>query len=62
MNIKNSNQNSLEELIALVSQIKDTLHDYKHVTEYLPKSLTSQIEGFEEKLMNEYDRRYDSAE
>jgi hypothetical protein len=57
MNIKNSNQNSLEELIALVSQIKDTLHDFSHVTEYLPKSLTSQIEGFEEKLMNEYDSR-----
>jgi hypothetical protein len=59
MNIKNIDQNSLEELMALINQIKKRVNDYSHVTEYLPKTLTKQINDFSEKLNNEYDNRID---
>jgi hypothetical protein len=59
MNIKNIDQNSLEELMSLINQIKKRVNDYGHVNEYLPKSLTKQINDFSEKLNNEYDNRID---
>ncbi len=59
MNIKKINQNSLEELMALINQIKDRINDYGHVNEYLPKTLTKQINDFSKKLDTEFDNRID---
>jgi hypothetical protein len=59
MQLSKIDQNSLEELMALINQIKKRVNDYGHVNQYLPASLLKQINDFSQKLDNEYDNRID---
>jgi hypothetical protein len=57
MNIQNISENSLEELIALINSINDSIHDYRHVSDYLPTSLKKEVKAFEKALQDEYEKR-----
>jgi hypothetical protein len=50
-------QNDLEELNALMTRIIGEIEKYSHVSEYLPKTLVSQLHEFDEKVINELERR-----
>lgn len=50
-------QNDLEELNALMNRILGEIETYSHVSEYLPKTLLSQLQEFDEKVTNELERR-----
>lgn len=55
--MKNINQNSLTELLDLMRRIQSEIDTFRHVSEHLPKSLTKQIDSFQNKLGEEFDRR-----
>ena len=50
-------QNDLEELKALINRMQREIENYSHVSEYLPKSLTKELESFDEKIIHELERR-----
>jgi hypothetical protein len=56
-NINKISENSLYELLSLIEQIEKRIKDYSHVSEYLPKTLTKEIEQFYKILTKEYDNR-----
>jgi hypothetical protein len=55
--MKNIDQNSLEELNALINRIAGEIEKYKHVSEYLPKTLINAINNFDMKIINELESR-----
>jgi hypothetical protein len=57
--LKKISDNELSELMDLMTHVNAKLHDYLHVTDYLPIPLKNQIESFSVKLNNEFDRRED---
>ena len=59
MKIKNISENSLYELLSLIEQIDNRIKQYSHVSQYLPNSLTKEIDEFYKKLTDEYDNRID---
>jgi hypothetical protein len=59
MKIKNISENSLYELLSLIEQIEKRIKDYSHVSQYLPNSLTKEIDEFYKKLTDEYNNRLD---
>ena len=50
-------QNDLEELNALMTRIIGEIEKYSHVSEYLPKTLVNLLHEFDEKVINELERR-----
>jgi glutathionyl-hydroquinone reductase len=50
-------QNDLEELASLMNRILGEIDTYRHVSEFLPKSLINEINKFDEKIMKELERR-----
>jgi hypothetical protein len=50
-------QNDLEELSALINRILGEIDRYRHVSEFLPKSLINEINKFDEKVIKELERR-----
>lgn len=56
-NLKDINGNSLSELMGLMRSIRHQIDEYKHIEEFLPKSLTKELDKFQDKLNKEYDRR-----
>jgi glutathionyl-hydroquinone reductase len=59
MKIKNISENSLYELLSLIEQIDNRIKQYSHVSQYLPNSLTKEIDEFYKKLTDEYNNRID---
>ena len=57
MALKKIYQNDLEELNALMNRILGEIETYSHVSEYLPKSLTKELEKFDIEIIHELERR-----
>jgi len=55
--IQNINQNTLEELINLMWDIKVKIGHYSHISQHLPKSLMKEIDKFDIVLNNEGNNR-----
>lgn len=58
-NLKKLSNNDLQELMNLIGRIKHEIKDYVHVSELLPKSILNSINEYDEKLLNEDERRYE---
>jgi hypothetical protein len=57
--MKKLSLNDLQELQDLLIRITSEIDKFKHVSDFLPKSLTNEIEKFDNKVNNELDRRDD---
>lgn len=57
--MKDISQNDLEELQELMGRIQSEIENFSHVSEHLPKSITTSIEHFSNKLEREQIRRQD---
>lgn len=55
--LKESNGVTLEDLFNCVWQMTNTIEEFNHVSDYIPKSLINEINKFKNKLDNELDER-----
>ena len=57
--MKKLSLNDLEELQCLLGRITNEIHTFRHVSDYLSKSLQKEIEKFNDKVTDELDARYE---
>lgn len=60
--MKNISQNSLEELLDMMSKIQHIVDSYSHVNEFVPKNIINALLNYQEKLYTEDERRAELTE
>jgi hypothetical protein len=59
MNVKKMSGNDLFELRCLIGDIQVRMRNYSHVSDYLPKSITTTLDKISEKINEEFEDRQD---
>ena len=60
--MKKLSLNDLQELQHLLIRITKEVYNFRHVSECLPKSLTNEINKFQNKINDELERREDESQ
>lgn len=55
--LEHASGNTLSEIFSFLSEIEQAKHDYRHIEEYLPKSLIREIDKLHKAASKEHTKR-----